>query len=329
MGFVNSAHQVSADGAEFTISPVYNQGQTDKSLGYFSVEARNGKTYPLTVNVQNLSNRQISKFEASVIHASTSNGGNIDYTPSKSKMVNKQAPLLPDLVNKKQNKQEFLLMPNESKNITFKVKIPSDGFKGTILGSVYVKKVSSIEKQNKNFGIKNSFAMTVPAIFSKDFSKKITPKLSLSVAKMESYSGVPYVFGRIDNNEPTMFGKIKLNAWVTKKGHADKLYENTSKNLSMAPYSTFKHAIYTSNNILPKGKYTYYAEIASGDKYFHLKKDFTVDSKNRNKVNSTLINAEKGFNWWLWGSLTVFILAIITLISYLIGKKIENNKHSK
>ncbi|WP_208421893.1 DUF916 and DUF3324 domain-containing protein [Latilactobacillus fragifolii] len=328
IAFSHFTQAVHAEGAEFTVTPEYGGGQTDASLGYFSIKAENGQTYPLTVNVQNLNMEKANDFNAQLVAASTSNSGHIDYTPTHQKMVKTKAPLLPDLVKKGADQQSFSLAPGALKKVTFMIKVPDKGFKGTVLGSIYVKRTSNNEVSKKGFGINNRFAMTIPVVMTQDFDQKLTPKLSLTMAKVEATSGVPQVVGRIANSAPTMFGQIKLNAWVTRKNQTKKLYEKRAAKLSMAPWSTFKYAIDTNNQILPKGQYTYHVKMVSGKKTFNLKRNFTVDDQARAQVNQTLINPEKaGLNWWLWGSIGMIGILMIALMAYLIGRKRGVGRH--
>ena len=329
LGMGGLTQKVHAEGAEFSVNPVYTDGQTDKRLGYLSIKADDAKTYPLTVEVQNLNTKQSNTFDAQLVAASTTDNGTIDYTPGKQVMVKSKAPLLPDLVAKADRKQSFTIDAGATKKVTFQVKIPKKGFKGTILGSIYVKRTSSQQSEKKGFGVTNSFAMTVPTVLSQDFGQKITPKLSITMAKLESGSGgVPQVVARIANHDPVMFGQIKMNAWITKQGQTKKLYKKNAEKLAMAPRSTFKYAIDTNNKLLPKGKYTYHVKMVSGKKTFNLKRNFTVDGAAREQVNKTLVNPEKpGINWWLWGSLGILLVLVIALIAYLIGRKRGVGEH--
>lgn len=330
VGIGSFAQAVQAEGAEFTVTPEYGLGQTDASLGYFAIKAEKGQTYPITVNVQNLNMKKTNDFNAQLVAASTSNSGSIDYTPTHQKMVKTKAPLLPDLVSKEARKQSLTLAPGASKKVTFKVKVPRAGFRGTILGSVYVKRMSNNEPQKQGFGIKNSFAMTIPIVMTQDFNRKITPKLTLTKTKLISNGGVPQVVGQIANHEPTMFGQIKMYAWITQKNDTKKLYQKNAEKLAMAPRSTFNYAIETNNKILPKGQYTYHVKMVSGKKTFNLKQRFTVDGANREQVNKTLIDPEKpGINWWLWGSLGILLLLGIVLGAYLIGRKRGVGEHDE
>lgn len=320
--------KVHAEGAEFTITPQFGAGQTDSSVGYFSIKADDDQTYPLTVNVQNLSTKTEHTFTAKLVAASTTNSGSIDYTPNNQLMTKSKAPLLPDLAaTKSDRKQTFTLEPGASKDITFNVKVPKKGFKGTILGSVYVKRASSETTQKSGVGINNQFAMTMPVILAQNFDQKVKPKLSLTMAKMKSGTGAPQVVGRIENSAPTMFGQIKMHAWLTKQGQTKKLYQKSATKLAMAPRSTFEYAIDTNNKLLPAGKYTYYVKMKSGEKTFNLKHNFTVDQATRQNVNKSMINPDKSINWWIWGPVAVLIILAIALLAYFIGKKRSAGDH--
>ena len=61
----------------------------------------------------------------------------------------------------------------QTKNITFNLKLPQDNIKGTVLGSVYVRKVPKETAKSKGVGVRNAFAMTIPVIISEDFNKKL------------------------------------------------------------------------------------------------------------------------------------------------------------
>ncbi|MCM0583381.1 DUF916 and DUF3324 domain-containing protein [Weissella diestrammenae] len=321
LGLVSTVPHVHAEGADFTVSPVYGSGQTQNDLGYFSLKTDAGKTYQLTVTVQNLDTKNANQFKAQLVTASTSNTGAIDYTPSKQKMVKGAKTLLPSLTSKADRSQKFSIEPGQSKNVTFNVKIPKKGYRGTILGSVYVKKVTKTETTNQSFGIKNTFAMTVPAVLTQDPDETISPKVALTKAGLDTSGGQPQISGRIENSEPVMFGKIKMDAWVTKRGQTKRLYEKQAKDLAMAPQSTFNYAIDTKNVVPAKGTYTLHVKMVSGKKTFNLARNFTIDGTTRQKISKRLANSESIPYIWLWGLLAVILIVLIALGAYLLGRR--------
>lgn len=309
------------EGAGFTVTPVLGKGQTDPTAGYFSIKGEKNTSYPVTVAVQNLTENETQDFDVQLVQATTSNNGHIDYTPSSKKMV-AGGLSLKDLVEDKKATQKVTVAAGQTKNITFNLKLPQDNIKGTVLGSVYVRKVPHETAKSKGVGVRNAFAMTIPVILSEDFNKKITPKLELTNAQMKSDTGVPKVVGEVSNQAPSMFGQIKVDAWVTEKGKSDKLYQSQSEKYEMAPYSSFEYTIDTNNHLLKPGKYTYHMLMKSGDKSFDMARDFTVDSKNRETVNSKLLEGEKSYTnlWWLI-AVGVGISIIIFLVAFGLGKR--------
>lgn len=309
------------EGAGFTVTPVLGKGQTDPTAGYFSIKGEQNESYPVTVAVQNLTENENQDFDVQLVQATTSNNGHIDYTPSSKKMI-AGGLSLKDLVEEKKATQKVTVAAGQTKNITFNLKLPQDNIKGTVLGSVYVRKVPKETAKSKGVGVRNAFAMTIPVIISEDFNKKITPKLALTNAQMKSDTGVPKVVGEVSNQAPSMFGQIKVEAWVTEKGKTDKLYQSQSEKYEMAPYSSFEYTIDTNNHLLKPGKYTYHMLMKSGDKSFDMARDFTVDSKSRETVNSKLLEGEKSNTklWWIIAAV-VGSSIIIFLVAYGLGKR--------
>ena len=98
----------------------------------------------------------------------------------------------------------------------------------------------------------------------------------------------------------------------------------------MAPYSSFEYTIDTNNHLLKPGKYTYHMLMKSGDKSFDMARDFTVDSKNRETVNSKLLEGEKSNTnlWWLIAA-GVGISIIIFLVAFGLGKRKGNTDENE
>ena len=232
---------------------------------------------------------------------------------------------LKDLVEEKKATQKVTVAAGQTKNITFNLKLPQDNIKGTVLGSVYVRKVPKETAKSKGVGVRNAFAMTIPVIISEDFNKKITPKLALTNAQMKSDTGVPKVVGEVSNQAPSMFGQIKVEAWVTAKGKTEQALSVTIR--KMLRWPLILHLNIGTNRVpiiisLKPGKYTYHMLMKSGDKSFDMARDFTVDSKSRETVNSKLLEGEKSNTklWWIIAAV-VGSSIIIFLVAYGLGKR--------
>lgn len=322
IGVFVSNYAFAEEGSEFTISPTYGEGQTDKSLGYFSIKGDKGKKIPIKINIQNLNTSESSEFEILIVPATTTNNGRISYTPNEQKKASNELIQLDDLFSKEDKYQKLKVEANETKEITCNLRVPEEGIKGTVLGSIYVKKIPKEKKTSKGMGIKNVFAMTIPIVISQDFEKKVAPKLSLTNAKIKSDTGVPTIVGEVSNSAPAMFGEINISAWVTKKDKDQKLYEKESANYEMAPNSVFEYGIETDNHLLNSGRYTYHMIMKSGEKTFNLSKDFVVKDKEREQVNEHLLDSETtDYKLWIIIGISLFLVIIISFIAYRLGQK--------
>lgn len=322
IGVFVSNYAFAEEGSEFTISPIYGEGQTDKSLGYFSIKSDNEKKIPIKINIQNLNTSESSEFEILIVPSTTTNNGRISYTPNEQKKASNELIQLNDLFSKEDKYQKIKVEANKTKDITCNLIVPEEGIKGTVLGSIYVKKIPKEKKTSNGMGIKNVFAMTIPIVISQDFEKKVAPKLSLTNVKIKSDTGVPTIVGEVSNSAPAMFGEISINAWVTKKNKDQKLYEKESANYEMAPNSVFEYGIETDNHLLKSGRYTYHMIMKSGEKTFNLSKDFVVKDKEREQVNEHLLDSEaKDYKLWIIIGISIFLIIIISFIAYRSGQK--------
>lgn len=322
MGLTATLTVFAEEGSDFTVVPNYGAGQTNQDAGYFSIKAENEKTYPIKVTIFNLSKKEDNTFSIQLVQASTTNNGRIDYTPSKENKINSGDISIIDLAEKNKRKQQVTIKANESREVEINLKVPKEGFKGTLLGSIYVKKMPKEQKEVEGIGVINAFAMTIPIIMSQDFDKKIAPQLELTDAKLVSDTGVPKVVGEVSNFAPTMFGQIFVKAWVTEGKKSDKLFESEADSYEMAPNSSFQFTLDTKNHLLKPGTYTYHMVMKSGEKTFNLKRDFTVNQKIREEVNKKLLQSEpKLYNIWLIVSVILGVLLFISLLLYFLNRK--------
>lgn len=322
------------DGADFTVSPIYGEGQTDSNLGYFSIKYEDKEEYPIKIKIKNLNATEHSNYTVRLISATTTNNGKIDYTPSDQKKAVKDAVSIEDFVSKEQVNQVIDLKPNEEKEVTFKLKKPVDKFNGTILGSVYVQK--NIEKVEKQKAITNAFAMSIPIIISQDFEQKIIPKLELANIKVLLDMGKPTISGDISNTSPVMFGEIKIDSWITQRGKEEKLYEQQSENYEMAPNSTFSYAIDINNELLSPGDYTYHITLKSGKRVFDLSKNFNISSEEVQQKSSEIkeMTPKKDNTLLIIIFIILGIITALAIIYYVLVKQkiiepIKINKTSK
>lgn len=319
------------NGADFTVNVIPGTGQTDPELDYFSLNVLPNKTYPVTTSIENLNATKTLDFEASLVTATTSSHGNINYTPSTFKRDKSAAVVLPELSQNNVTKQKISIPPKSQKNVTFTLQIPDDGIYGTVLGSVYVHRTDQARKDKSSFGIANQFSMALPVIITQGTPPKITPKLSLTDVVQNSVAGAAQLTANIHNASPVMFGKIQLTAKVYQgtDTSADPVLTQTDKNFQMAPNSTLQYDLRPKDGKpLKSGTYAIKIHLTSGDQSFDLKRTFDITSTSA--VNRRLLKANKNTTnpvilWIILGILALLILVLILVIAL---KSSPNRKRS-
>lgn len=96
-----------------------------------------------------------------------------------------------------------------------------------------MRKVPQETAKSKGVGVRNAFAMTIPVIISEDFNKNYA-QTRVNQRTDEVGYGVPKVVGEVSNQAPSMFGQIKVDAWVTEKENGQALSVSIRK-YEMAP----------------------------------------------------------------------------------------------
>lgn len=322
---VSNVNADESNGANFSITPVYSDVQTDNTLGYISINTTNDSNYTVSVKISNLDSENKANYRVKLVNATTNDSGSIDYSPNKQKLVKGKDPFLTDLIAHDKISKKIFLNPKETKEVSFNIKTPKDGFKGTILGSIYVIRDSKTLSEEKKFGFTNKFAMTMPVVINRDSSKKILPELSLNKVKLGSYAGELAVVADLKNAAPVMFGEIDTSAWVTKQSHSEKLFSKKAKNYSMAPRSIFGYQLPTNNKSLAPGKYTFYLDLKSGAKTYKLRKNFIVEASDNNTVKKYQVKSNNWI-WWAVSGLIATLLLVIVWLIYKLGRR--NNEKS-
>lgn len=293
---------VTAAGADFTITPIHSAAQSDTTLDYFSLIAQPQQRYTLTTQVANLSATETLDFEARLLTATTSSYGRINYIPTDQPKDKSLAHTLPELLVSDQSAiQKFSLAPNTKQAVTYQIQLPKTDLIGTLLGSIYVHRLPKAA-QKTTTQIQNEFSMIIPIMIRAEKQTPLLPQLSLDKVSLQSAGGQPELVAVVHNASPVMFGKIKIEAAVYKKGTTKALLRQMVKDFEMAPNSTLRHKIATNQQPLPTGTYRLKLRLTSGAKVFHLNRTFTISNQTRQAVDEKKIQTATGPDWtkiWL------------------------------
>lgn len=214
------------------------------------------------------------------------------------------------------------LEPRTQKTVTFEYQIPKKGFKGTLLGSIYVLDTTASDQKTKGFALKNRFAMALGVSMSMDVKRMVAPDLKLGAIKASTRQNKPIVAARLRNVKPSYFRKMSVTTKITKAGQTRRLYQGKLTGGSMAPNSNFEFATPTKGKVIPAGRYRYDMTVKATGRTWHFTKYFTISRAQHNKLANK--NGEKpASNWWYWliALLLLLLLILVAWLFYLLGKR--------
>ncbi|MFD1671395.1 WxL protein host-binding domain-containing protein [Agrilactobacillus yilanensis] len=306
-----------ASGAEFTIRNVYSEEQTDPEAGFFAYQPIPDHDYTINTMVENLNRNETLDFEARLLTATTQDQGGISYLPAKTPRDKSLKLALPDMLKDQAVIQKFSIAPGQKQVLTYHVHTPKEPIKGTILGSVHVKRLNKSDTSKQMMALNNKFSMTIPVIFKGEMADTLLPELHLTKVQLQAVGGLPQLTATVHNSQPVMFGEIYLTTKLFKKGQDTPILTQRDKNLKMAPNSTMNYIMTTNNKTLAPGRYTLKMTVVSGAETFHLQKSFTIKATDEKEITKQLVkdNRHSGLFWLLLGvGLTLGIGLLIFLI---------------
>lgn len=303
---------VANNAAEFTISPVYPTEQQAGNTGYFSLAVHPASLVPVKVKITNTNQHQAVTYRLKVGNATTNPDGSINYANFKAKKDSTAQYQLTDLVPQAQRKQTVTVPANQSRIVTVNLRLPAQTFKGTIAGGVYVARLTnSAQKQAGNFQTQNHFAMTLPVLLTEHPHAKRIAKMRLDQVKVQAGQ----VNARLHNVRPVLFGKLHIQARVTKAQQTKVIAKKTVTNYQVAPNSAFDFLVTDPNKPLNAGHYTLTMQLRSGPRHWHFTRDFTVKASQSAPLTKRI--GWFGLPLLLWligGGLSLVILALVAVI---------------
>lgn len=317
IGINSSNHYIQAannetNSAGFTISPIIPDFQTEKNLGYYDITYQPGNKYELRLRLNNLNQTAPKTLKTTIIPATTTSDGKINYADPNQKKISGLKMLLPDLADKKT--LTTVLKPGESKEIKITFKVPKKA-KGEITGAFYVLRQDPKQKAKGAISINNKFAMSIPIILREKDFKKFVPKLKVQDIAIKEQNNLKSIHATILNPDPVMFGEITINSQIKNNDQSKTIIKNTVEDYEWAPKSILDLPIPLDDKELDPGTYWYIAQVKSGSKTINLKKQFEIAGPSTGKF---IVESNKT----IWYIIAVIILIIVIgYVFYRIGAK--------
>ncbi len=284
--------------------------QSDAS--YYDLKVQPGKTQNLVIKLRNNQSKPTTIIiEANNAH--TNLNGVIDYSMHGQKTIG--GPSFEEMIS---DPQTVTLKPEEEREIIFQLKIPEQGFDGTVLGGFYCyEKAQEKEVKDDGFSLKNKFAYTIGAKLNCS-DKEIQPKFKLTNVAPGLENGYLTIFADLENPEPVLMSKMDMHAVIKKNGEK-KALRVFDKKISFAPRTKFKLPLSWDNEPLKKGKYELNMQLRNNEnKKWTLKKDFEIKGEDEQLNHKSVEVKEENEDHLLFYSLLAFCVVIILgLIWYI------------
>lgn len=307
------------DDLSFTMAVKPVENQIDKKLTYYDLLVTPGQKQVLTVIVTN-SGSDLKKIDVTPTNAITNQNGVIDYS-QQDKTFKNDSTLKHPFTSLVGEAQTVEVAAGETKEVEFELSVPEEPFEGTILGGFLVDLNESDKKEEKASGgvkIVNRFQL-VKAVRLRESEEKVSPELVLNDVKPALVSYRTAVTANLQNTEPTLFGSMKVEAEVTKKGQSEVLKSVTKEELEMAPNSNFDFPIMWGNQRLAPGEYTLNMVATSGSRKWKFSEDFTITAEESNKINKEAVDLEEEkTSYWLYVAIIALVLLLIIILVLLV-----------
>ncbi|KRM71647.1 cell surface protein [Lacticaseibacillus brantae DSM 23927] len=299
---------VKADEPGFTATPVFKAG-TPAATSYFDLTVKPGTTEPLAVQVQNTSKADIT-LNVQMINAYSQSNGQVGYAPNNFRDPSAQY----QLTDFTPGKQVVTLKAGTTQTVSFPAKIPFKGFRGQILGGIYVE---NPKPTNPDAQIKNQFAVLIGVRLQTN-TTLVAPDLKLTSVEAQRQDNQFAVINHIQNFEPRLFGGLAITATITKAGQAKPVASRKVKDYQMAPNSDLAFGVYPQS--LAPGEYTSTIDATAGKLHWHFSQKFSVTAKQLKKYGAPQASSAAGVTWW-WVAAGIGILGLLGLLWFILARR--------
>lgn len=303
----------------FSVNAVIPDNQIDKEKSYFDLKVTPGEKQKLIVKLRNTTDKEIV-INPHIQSAKTNKNGVIDYTPNKIKKDDTLKIAMEDVAKVP---EEVTVPPQSEKDLTIEVTMPKDKFDGIILGGIYLKEDTSKNKEEdkeNDVAIKNEYSYVV-ALQMRQNDNKVKPMLHMNEVNPETQNARNVIVANIQNSEPMIISKLKIDATVNKKGSKDNLAILKKENLQVAPNSNFNIAVPLEGEKLEAGTYILNMKAESAGKEWQFKKEFSISADKATTMNEKDVTLEKETPTMLYIFLGVAFLIVIAVVIYFIIRR--------
>lgn len=318
--------QADEDSLKYYVTPEFPESQVEGSGNYFDLNLSPSETETLTLKLQNGSSEPV-RLQVTPHTAYTNVHGVAEYGKDATEPDNTLLYSLDELI---EPIEVVELAGNETKIISLSLHMPEQSFEGFLAGGLRISEVKEEQEETtsseEGVAIKNEFAYVIGVVVSNS-RDSVQPDLELLDVFADQLNYRNVISATIQNFTPTFVNGLAVEATVQRVGEEEILYEASEERMQMAPNSHFHFPISLDGDRFQSGEYLVNVKATSGEEEWSWTKEFTIKSDEARSLNREDVTIENQLNWWMIGSITLFILLMIILTVLVIQKK--SNKNAK
>lgn len=291
------------DNGGFTIEGIPNLKQVSsmKDCGYFYLYGKPKEKNHLKIKLINTSNNK-KIVTVSITDANNNKNGIIDYSGMYKNSHHLKIPFT-SLVEWKPKNIE--LNPHEVREISIPFTMPSQKFKGVIIGGVNVFEKKQ-DSNSENLGMGSQYGYTLGVVLTNHNKKNDTKNVSvcLETVKPRLDYGHKIIQANILNPNPYIFKAQHILGKVIDLNTNKEILTKNLDETRIAPYQILPFQFDFEKDNMRSGNYLVKIDVKTKEKIWHLEKKIKIndsEAKSINKNSSIKIYVPK----WLIFSLIV------------------------
>ncbi|MBD9366693.1 DUF916 and DUF3324 domain-containing protein [Leuconostoc mesenteroides] len=330
--FVFAPFSIHAAEMPFTVNTNIPDNQIDKKKTFFNLKVQPKQRQRVTVKLTNTTVNDIT-VNVSVNSAKTNANGVVEYGKTNIKIDKSLKYPITDLVKYPSN---VTVPANSSKEVPFDITMPKEGYDGIILGGIVFQQKDSEAMKNsssvKGTSIQNHYAYAV-ALSLKESDKQVVPNLNLLKVNPGQNNARNVINAQLQNDKSILLSNVKVTAKVYARNAKKPVYSSVTRDMQIAPNSSFKYPIALNGTEMKAGNYTLKLDVIGTaydkSKTWHFTKNFTIKSKQARDLNKSDVDVKANTNNsnWLYiliGAALLIIIIILIVVIILQRKKNSN-----
>ncbi|WP_125573980.1 DUF916 and DUF3324 domain-containing protein [Levilactobacillus huananensis] len=319
------ADQTPTNNVGYTVRAVIPANQVDRQISYFDLRVKPRESQPLTIVIENTSNRS-QRFRVSVNQAVTNQNGVIDYSQLSPKLDSSLKVGIANIFARDLT-QKVTVPANSQKRVTLSYTMPAQKLRGIILGGVYVQQLNPVQpKASGKIMINNAYTYAIGLSLQEGATVK--PDLKLKQVGASQINARNFVTANLQNDQPGLLQGLTVNARVTQAGQTQTLIQQKQAKMGMAPNSNFNFGIPWGDQNLKPGQYTLYLTANAKGQRWQFVRNFTISAPVIKRLNRHAIAPVPQPNYWLYLALGLLIASLLAIIGYLMYRN-RHPRHAK